>query len=381
MPNYSLVLYPTGTKYLEIDTVLTSPTHRILLNLIGGAGPTVPFQIITTSSNQYVSKEFMLKGTVGKTVYIDWGDSSSVQTYNLTAGYALPGHTYATAGTHNVSITGDTNYITGFQIMNVGYNIDMADLPPAASEIMLYSPGTITGASTDLTNYSTIASVQISSSLFQVSGSVNDFAGATYLVIGDPSHNSSISCDVSYSALNSGLTYLSLRGLDWAYGDLENYDSFSSMTGLEIVDCSAAIGFDGTINNLPPNLFYLNIQGGSFFGGSIANLPTGLVYLYLIDAGNFTGDIQYLTDSIYYLYLQGSIGTSMTGSLSNLPTSARTVAIEPNSYNSGISGTTNGGFPSFLSIMYLKNIQFSGDIAKPAFRHERHKDRSYCWNL
>ena len=340
MTLYDLVLYPTGTAYVELDTVLTSPSNRILLNPRGAGGPTVPFTIIASTSSYFLGNGFLtLNGTSGKTVYVDWGDSNTT-TVALDGNPKYIDHTYANSGTYNASLTGDTDFLS--EISFAGFNIGL-----------LYSisntPSSVTVLACNTSNANSV-----------ISGSLNSLpSNLTYFGL----YGRISTITGSIENLPSTITYFGFNATGTANsnvtGSIENLPC-TSATALQILGMT---GISGSISSLPlPNLddFYFSSNSSSI-SGQFNSLPSSVTSVRIEVQPNISGSISSLASGITNFQIS-NLSSSCTGSISSLPTGLINLSIQTCGTN--FTGSISS-LPSTLKTLYMYNVgnSINGSIA------------------
>jgi hypothetical protein len=361
MANYSLVLQ-TATGKVELDTVLTTPSNRVLLNPVGGAGPTIPFSIVVPSSSWSIpAYSMVIRGTSGKTITVDWGDGGATTDYSMTGYEVAMNHTYATSGTKTCTLTGDTDQLNKLSWFAPNI-ISLNDIPDNITYIFLQIStinGSINSLSTSLTTLYLYAP-----DLSTVSGSISTLpASALDLIINSGIANTSITGSIStYAATN--LTQLHLTNLNSITGSINDLSTnFPNLIGLTLNNNT---GLTGSISNFGNTLDNITIYGQGAFTGSISALPTGLLsYIHTEMNAAITGSIASLPNGLTSLFI-GSITTNISGSINSVPSGLIDCVIIGAAGGSNITGTLSGTLPSGLTrfeIVEYGSTLGGGDIA------------------
>ena len=150
---------------------------------------------------------FTIKGTNGKTVYINWGDENTT-TCSMTGLNVNYDHDYVSEGTYNVSFSGDLDEITHFKCIESSISGDIAWISGLASLKYIFFGDS------------------------NVSGDVANLAGLTnletiYL------YNTSVTGDMSSLSTATLLLNLFLQGSDVS-GDIADLSTLISLTNLRL---------------------------------------------------------------------------------------------------------------------------------------------------
>jgi hypothetical protein len=105
--------------------------------------------------------------------------------------------------------------------------------------------------------------------------------------------------------------WLASAGTCWLY--LTNWGA----SNLQITDANTNTLYTGSLADLPPLTYYLDLYGCSLVTGDLTDLPPLTYYLNLTNCSLITGDLADLPPLTYYLNLYGC--SSVTGSLADLP--------------------------------------------------------------
>jgi hypothetical protein len=348
-----------GTIKLELDTIQTSPSYRVLLAPIGGAGPTIPFVLSPTGAYTIGSYQYQLIGTTGSTVYTEWDDGSAPTTSVMTGAQVFITHTYASAGTYHCTITGDTDQLTviGWHQLPLSFNLD--DIPTSLHSLSAAWSATITGALGSCP--SGMLALQLGGDLSGVTGTMANLPSTlTHLEMRSTVSNTNITGTIN-DLTTSSLTNLTLSNLDSVTGSISNLASEQAALWTLYLYNNGNI--TGSISDLVNPLDELTLITQSGITGSISSLPSSLYMLYMLSCGtSITGSISSLPTGLGSIYLN-DIGTNITGSINSLPSTLTFCEIYP---ANNLTGSLSGGLPSGLTSLLLTNGgtgMTGGDIA------------------
>jgi len=279
MASLRFVLYPTGSKKVELDTVLTSPSNRILLYdpdtsapatlTSTGTGAGVSTLRLEVSENQTLT---ITSGTAR--FYTDAaGTLGESTTWSVTTGALRTIYLKAPSGESVLNIPKPDKVIKLGNSAADGWtsstnaarlSIEIGKL--ALTELRMVGTSTLTGAFPTGLTYLSLHGYLIA---WTYTGALP--IGLTFLRL----YGNQIAWTYN-GALPTGLTYLYLLGtsIAWTYtGALP-----SGLTYLYMYGSSIAWTYTGA---LPTGLTYLRLEGTSIAWTYTGALPTGLTYLYL----------------------------------------------------------------------------------------------------
>lgn len=324
----------TPNKAVELDTVLTSPSNRVLLlPETPGGGPNIAFFVDAPWDNYSFPTSppqgFSIAGTAGAVIDVDWGDSST-STYTMTGSTITMQHTYDTASPVGFPYEGlfytDTDDLLTISAHTVLVAFNTTALASSSlTYLQMYKAWALAGAVSNLP--STLSHLEvIAGTLYSgLTGTVANFPSAlTYLRL--------------LSGTNANLT-----------GTINDFAS-SSFNTLALEGLS---NITGTINNLAtnyPSITHLQLDSNGNITGSIDNLSDSISILYLLDQSGIAGSINNLPTGSHYVRLV-NLSTSMTGSLANLPDGI--LDLEITNCGNNVTGTFSASLPASLTRLVL----------------------------
>lgn len=329
MANRRVILYlpPIGIpdsylKRIELDTVSTSPSNQILLlPETDPTGDPFTFTIAPTTNNyQVIGTKIQYSGTVGKIIYVDWGDSTAPNTYTLTGLLQNLEHQYATSGTYTVTVSGDTNFLSKTHYGSLPATVTMTT---ALSALQSFAGSYITEVNGNLSALpSSLTVFVVQGGILNVTGSLSSFPSSMTNLLLQPSALTAFTGTLS-SLTSTSYVSLNLQNLNGISGSLANLASQTSLTYF-VWRLNSGDALIGSLSSIPDSLLSLVIEGEPNITGSInSDTPTSLLSLNLRNCGsNLTGSITgAFPANLYSLYLQnlptiiGTLNTNIQSSI------------------------------------------------------------------
>lgn len=329
----------TASKEVELDTVLTSPSNRVLLlPETSPTGGSIYYTIEVPSNNWTIpSTGIRLAGTAGKQIDVEWDDGES-NTYTFSGSNSFVNliHTYSSAGYYTITINGDTDHILREWLMNVPITWEATSETSSITEILLTNI-TEVNTFTGLPGGATLTTLEVTSCPILANYALGTFPDLSTLTLRD-SQASNTTITGSLNDLGDTYVDLDFANLDGITGTMSGLAAGAeNLTHFKLTDCASSISgliddlpstlmyvsiinqpnIAGSINNLPSNVFYAYFDtiSSSTTGSIMGSLPSGLQYLTLIECGNNIGgtvnaDIQ---SSLVSLTIFGTVGSPLTG--------------------------------------------------------------------
>lgn len=331
----------TTDRYIELDTVLTNPSNRVLLLPDGGSAGARYYMISVPTNNWTIpstnTAHIRLSGTSGKVIYVDWDDGSS-NTYVFTgeANYVYLVHTYSNSGNFSISITGDIDHIIRENLRSVPVFWEHEPATVSLTELYLFNISEVMG---DLTaGYPNLTTMGIEASPITAFGEmIVNRSNLITLNLRDSGTNTSITGELgdigdTYGKVDLGnlslvtgtISQLAVSATNLWYLRLSNcvsvtgnIDDAPDSIEFFIIDYNTTGSIAGSINGLPSSAQYVSLKGlsGSTTGSIMGSLPAGLTYLSLVECGNnITGTVNTnIQSSLKELIILGTVSNPLTG--------------------------------------------------------------------
>lgn len=346
---------PFSTQNLDIqlDTVQTSPSNRILLlPEPSGGGPTIYFFIDVTSTNYTIptttGSHFRITGANTSVIDVNWDDGGS-NTYTMTGSPVYISHTYAKMLTYEGQLNTDTDQLTDISIRNVPVEMETSGLPASILSFSASNNTPLNGLSAGISG--------LPANLISLSVTANDYSGLTGTIAQFGSSLESIifrAGSADNTAITGTIANLASPNLTFvAFDRFTNLtgtiDSFAStQTTLETLELTDNGNITGSISNLPSTMRNIYIINQTGIGGNISSLASGLYTLYLSNISTtLTGSISSLPSDLESLTII-SAGTNLTGSINSLPASLYTCILTSVNTGNNLTGSLDGALPANL---------------------------------
>jgi len=250
-----------------------------------------------------------LGSTSGAAITIDWGDGSAADVVTpSTSGRTQYNHTYASAGSYTVSLTGATGDVAQLESEHVaGWDFDIAALSGMTGMIKLYLyNSSVSGDIAALSGMTGMDTLYLYNN-GSVSGDIAALSGMTVVTTLDLGVTS-VSGDIAALSGMTGMINLYLYSSSVS-GDIAALSGMTVVNTLNLYNTSVS----GDIAVLSGMTGMINLYLGTSVSGDIAALSgmTGMINLYLYNS-SVSGDIAALSSMTVVTYLN-LVGTSVSG--------------------------------------------------------------------
>lgn len=331
-------------KRVELDTVDPSPANQVLLlPEPTGGGPLVPFYVQAPSNNWTIpsTNSAWFKVSGTNGASIDVDwGDSDYSTYSMTGSTVNLVHTYDVQSPEGLPYEGSMS--TDTDQLTTFYCWDVPITMPFSA--FPDSTQQVAFLRNSPTNGAIGAVSDLPAGLQSLSNQLNDCSGVTGTV----------------SQFGSSMTLIDFQGntatntaLSGTFADLAStsytwlaFEKFSNLTG--------------TINSLSvmSNFICLILANNGSISGSVSNLPSSTRIVDILNQTGITGSLSSLPSSLRTLILD-NVATDWSGSISNLPSNLTTLLVS--GAGTGMSGSINS-LPSTLQSLYLNQVSTGNNL-------------------
>jgi len=354
---------PFSTQNLDIqlDTVQTSPSNRILLlPEPGGGGPPIEIVITVPSNNWSIptstSSHIRLTGPAGTVLDVEWNDGGT-NTYTMTGSPVSLSHTYATAGNYTITINTDTDQLTAISTRVVPTQIETDIIPANITNLSFNSNSPLVGLTGAISNLPTnLTDLGMTSNDYSsLTGTIAQFGSSLeFLNFSNGSADNTAITGTIANLASSALTWISFDRFINLTGTIDSFAS--TQTTLETLNLEDNGNITGSISNLPSTMRIIYIRNQTGIAGNISSLASGLWTLYLNNISTtLTGSISSLPSGLESLTII-SAGTNLTGSINSLPTSLHTCILTSVNTGNNLTGSLDGTLPANLASFELIGV-------------------------
>lgn len=206
--------------------------------------------------------------------------------------------------------------LTVIEVSSPGINItgNISSLPSTMSDFIIDGGNTISGNLSSLTGLTNLAAFSVASGNPTITGDLSDVPWTNMVIFGiggDPIHTNpttNITGDIDLITFNASMTQFYLAGgINTITGDISQFPS--TLTSLQ-VDGDGAVGegntLSGNINTLSTNLTKLTLAGKNTVTGSLSSYqPTSLVTMQISGVLNgITGNVNDLPPNVAYVDIE-----------------------------------------------------------------------------
>ena len=264
-------------------------------------------------------------------VYVNWGDGSPIDVFNVGFPFTAITHNYSTPTVSTITIssidlatineffvgcsdlygvivyTNEITKLTSCQSFSGGTNVDIeGDVVDLPASLLTYSDSLGSNLLGD------IANIPLSITSFESRGSntlYGDFADWASTSIINFAVTGLNTIDGDTASIPSSIQSLELGGSNTIYGTIVDLP-----TGLINLRLNGNTTVNGRVNLLPPNMEVIVIGGTNTVFGEIQNLPSGATYVDIGGNNTIDGDLSLIPANITYFSIGGENVISTYGS-------------------------------------------------------------------